>query len=74
MSPDKTITCPRCGGNAHQRISWLKAAAGFALVIVGFVLFIATFGASFVLSIFGVFMMMPSARCKACGWRESEDQ
>lgn len=68
MSPNKP--CPECGGPTEESRRPLRALFGFTLLVVGLVLFVMTLGASFILSVYGVFMMMPQRRCKACGWRE----
>jgi len=68
MSRDKP--CPECGEPTDERVRPLRATIGFILVVTGLLLFLMTLGASFVLSVYGVFMMAPQRRCTSCRWRE----
>jgi hypothetical protein len=47
-----------------------KFVVGFLLVVIGLLLFLVTFSASFILSVYGVFLMLPEKKCKACGWEK----
>ena len=62
--------CPECGS---QRLTRGRSATGFVagalLVLIGFLGFLWTLGLSFVLALWGVFLMVPHTKCRACGWK-----
>lgn len=43
---------------------------GAFLVLMAFLLFFPTIGVSFILGVYGVFMMIPRRECVACQWHE----
>jgi len=42
---------------------------GWCLVVVGFLAAFPTMCISFILSIWGVFLILPKHRCKDCDWK-----
>ncbi|MEZ4460291.1 MAG: hypothetical protein R3E66_11310 [bacterium] len=42
---------------------------GALMVFVSFLLFLPTLGVSFILGVYGVFMMVPRAECPSCDWK-----
>lgn len=61
--------CPECG---HEDLNRRRSAVGFAfgaiLLMLGFLVALPTLGASMILCVVGVFMMVPRTRCPECGW------
>jgi predicted RNA-binding Zn-ribbon protein involved in translation (DUF1610 family) len=67
-------TCPNCGEKAIVRSRpWYGLVLGPVLMVIGFLLGIATLGISFILTLFGIFLWMPSRRCESCGWSQRSD-
>ncbi|QED28986.1 hypothetical protein FRD01_17420 [Microvenator marinus] len=63
-------SCPRCKTELPTRAPIWRIVIGFSLVVIGVVLFLITFSASFILSVYGVFLMLPDRECKACGYKK----
>ncbi|TDP73579.1 hypothetical protein [Bradymonas sediminis] len=62
--------CPECGSDSvHTRRSIIGVVFGWILVTVGFLAAFPTMCISFILSIWGVFLIMPKHRCKDCRWK-----
>ena len=63
--------CPECDADALvRRRSWIGFPIGAVLLMVGFLAAIPTLGFSFVVSLYGVFLMVPRTRCRKCGWKK----
>lgn len=63
--------CPDCGSeHIVTGRSIFGVVMGAILVLVGFLAAFPTLCASFILSVWGVFMMSPRHRCKSCGWKK----
>jgi predicted RNA-binding Zn-ribbon protein involved in translation (DUF1610 family) len=69
--PDIPAECPDCGSErVIRKRSIFGVIFGWALVMIGFLGAIPTMGVSIIVGIWGVFMMVPKFRCKACGWKK----
>jgi hypothetical protein len=66
----KAKPCPRCKTPTLAKRTLWRLLLGAALVFLSFLLFFPTVGVSFILGIYGVFLMVPRRECAQCGWHE----
>lgn len=66
----KPTRCPQCRADLEERRPIWKLLMGAFLVLMAFLLFLPTIGVSFILGVYGVFMMIPRRECVACQWHE----
>jgi DNA-directed RNA polymerase subunit RPC12/RpoP len=68
---DIPAECPDCGSDrVIRKRSIFGVIIGWTFVMIGFLGAIPTLGVSIILGLWGVFLMVPKLRCKACGWKK----
>lgn len=67
-------TCPECDSERlrHGRRP-IGYPVGALFVLIGFLAALPTLGFSFILTLFGVFLMVPRTRCRDCGYSERSE-